>query len=73
MGVYKSMDDEQKVKAEAEQEENQEVPNTTLMSMKENVYDHLNVSLKTMNRVIALLVIAIIVFTTFGIWQAHIK
>lgn len=72
MGAHKSMDDEQKVKAEAEQEENQEMPNT-LMCMKENLYDRLNVSLKTMNRVIALLVIAIIVFTTFGIWQAHIK
>ncbi|MBU3812821.1 MAG: hypothetical protein H9893_14390 [Candidatus Niameybacter stercoravium] len=66
------MDDEQKVKAEVKQEENQEVSNT-LMCMKENLYDRLNVSLKTMNMVIALLVIAIIVFTTFGIWQAHIK
>lgn len=72
MGAHKSMDDEQKVKAEAEQEENQEMPNK-LMCMKENLYDRLNVSLKTMNMVIALLVIAIIVFTTFGIWQAHIK
>ena len=72
MGAHKSMDDEQKVKAEAEQEENQEMTNT-LMCMKENLYDRLNVSLKTMNMVIALLVIAIIVFTTFGIWQAHIK
>lgn len=72
MGAHKSMDDEQKVKAEVEQEENQEMPNT-LMCMKENLYDRLNVSLKTMNMVIALLVIAIIVFTTFGIWQAHIK
>lgn len=72
MGAHKSMDDEQKVKAEAEQEESQEMPNT-LMCMKENLYDRLNVSLKTMNMVIALLVIAIIVFTTFGIWQAHIK
>ena len=60
------------VKETEEQEEIQENP-ATLVFLKENLYERMNVSLKTMNRVIALLVIAIIVFTTFGIWQAYIK
>lgn len=66
------MDNEPIVEEVEEEEETQENPNT-LVFLKENLYDRMNVSLKTMNMVIALLVIAIIVFTTFGIWQAYIK
>lgn len=53
-------------------EEESEVTQPLLVSMKENIYDHINVSLKTMNKIIMFLIIAIIVFTTFGIWQALI-
>lgn len=66
------MDEEQKINEEENKEEHKESP-VTLTSVKENLYDHINVPLKTMNMVIAILVIGIIVFTTFGIWQAHIK
>lgn len=52
--------------------EESEVTQPLLISMKENIYDHINVSLKTMNKIIMFLIIAIIVFTTFGIWQALI-
>ena len=53
-------------------EEESEVTQPLLVSMKENIYDHINVSLKTINKIIMFLIIAIIVFTTFGIWQALI-
>lgn len=53
-------------------EEQSEITQPLLVSMKENIYDHINVSLKTMNKIIVFLIIAIIVCTTFGIWQALI-
>lgn len=66
------MENQPELKEEENQEENGQYP-PTLVSLKENLYDRIDVSLKTMNMVIAILVIVLIVFTTFGIWQANIK
>lgn len=44
-----------------------------VVTMKENLYDRIDVSLKTMNMLIGFIVVAIIVFIAFGIWQASIR
>ena len=43
------------------------------LSFKENLYEHINVSLKTMDLLIGIIVVFIIVFLTFGIWQSVVR
>lgn len=68
---YTKMNNNEKVDNDMTEEQS-EITQPLLVSMKENIYDHINVSLKTMNKIIVFLIIAIIVCTTFGIWQALI-
>lgn len=68
---YTKMNNNEKVDHDMTEEQS-EITQPLLVSMKENIYDHINVSLKTMNKIIVFLIIAIIVCTTFGIWQALI-
>lgn len=53
-------------------EKKEQTNEKTTSGFRTNLYEHIQIPLKTMDTLITTIVVAIVVLTAFGIWQAYI-